>query len=92
MKKSQYKKVVKAKKVKKRLNPESRSMPEILTKVSRAKNLGKSSTFFTADARRAFTKLRQAFIKPPILNHFDPEHHIRIETDVLGYAISKILS
>ncbi len=59
---------------------------------SRAKNLGQSGSFLTADARRAFTKLRQAFLEAPILNYFDPERHIRIETDALGYAISGVLS
>ncbi len=60
--------------------------------VSRAKNLGQSESFFTADTRRAFTKLRQAFVKALILNHFDPERHIRIETDASDYAISRIFS
>ena len=44
-------------------------------------------SFLTLDARRAFTQLRQAFTEAPILRHFDPEHHIRIETDASGYAI-----
>ena len=48
--------------------------------------------FFIVDARRAFTKLRQAFIEAPILNHFDPERHIRIEIDALHYVISGIFS
>ncbi len=43
---------------------------------SKAKNFGQSGSFLTADTRRAFTKLRQAFIEAPILNHFDPECHI----------------
>ena len=43
-------------------------------------------------AKLAFTKLKQTFLKAPILYHFDPEHHIRIETDASGYAIGKILS
>ncbi len=51
---------------------------------SKAKNLGHSGSFLTADAKRAFTKLRQAFLEAPILNHFDPERHIRIETDASG--------
>ncbi len=59
---------------------------------SRTKNLGQSGSFLTVDARRAFTKLRQAFVKAPILNHLDPERYIRIEMDVSGYAISGILS
>ncbi len=36
--------------------------------------------------------MRQAFVKAPILNHFDPEHYIRIETNVSSYTISGILS
>ncbi len=59
---------------------------------SRAKNLGQSGSFLTANARKAFTKLRQVFVKAPILNHFDPERHIRIETDASGYVIGRILS
>ena len=48
--------------------------------------------FFTTNARRAFTKLRQAFVEAPILNYFDLEYHIWIEIDALGYAIGGILS
>ncbi len=44
--------------------------------IFRAKNLGQSETFFTSGARKAFTKLRQAFVETPILNHFNLEHHI----------------
>ena len=40
----------------------------------------------------ASTKLRQIFIEASILNHFDSECHIQIETDVLSYAINRILS
>ncbi len=36
--------------------------------------------------------MSQAFIKALILNHFDPEHHIRIETDASDYAVGEILS
>ncbi len=59
---------------------------------SRAKNLGQSGSFLIADARRAFTELRQAFLKAPISNHFDQERHIRIETDAVGYTIGGVLS
>ncbi len=48
--------------------------------------------FLTSEAKKAFTKLRQAFIETPILNYFDLERHIQIETDASGYAISEILS
>ena len=62
-------------------------------KRSKSKNLSKSTLdFFTPGAKLAFTKLRQAFFKAPILNHFDPEQHIRIEKDASGYAIGGVLS
>ncbi len=48
--------------------------------------------FLTSEVRKAFTKLRQAFVKASILNHFDLERHIRIETDASDYAISGVLS
>ena len=51
-------------------------------KTSKSKNLFKfkksveSSDFFTPRAKLAFTKLRQAFLKTPILHHFDPKRYI----------------
>ena len=57
-------------------------------KLSKSKN----PAFLTANAKQAFTWLQQAFIKVPILSHFDPEHHIRIETNAFGYAIKGVLS
>ena len=48
--------------------------------------------FFTPKARLAFTQLRQAFVEALIIYHFDPKNHIRIESDVLSYAIGGILS
>ena len=57
-----------------------------------SKNLNGATIYLTPDARRAFTQLRQAFTKAPILQHFDPEYHIQIETDASGYAISDVLS
>ena len=67
-------------------------------KTSKSKNSSKSkkavgpSDFLTPGAKLAFTELRQAFLKAPILHHFDPERHIRIETDASGYAIGEVLS
>ena len=55
-----------------------------------AKEAGPS--FLTPEARSAFNRLRLAFTEAPILQHFDPECHIRIETDALGYAIGGVLS
>ena len=49
-------------------------------------------TFLTPGAREAFNQLRQAFTEAPILRHFDPKCHIRIETDTSGYAIGGVLS
>ena len=48
--------------------------------------------FLTLDAKKAFNHLRLAFFKAPILWHFDPESHIRIETDASSYAIGGVLS
>ncbi len=49
--------------------------------------------FSTFDAKYIFSKLRQAFDKALILNHFDLKYYIRIETDIFhGYLITKILS
>ena len=66
-------------------------------KSPKCKNLFKSqkaigSNFFTPGARLAFIKMRQAFVKAPILYHFNPECHIRIETDEFDYAISRALN
>ena len=66
-------------------------------KTSKSKNLSKfkktvETGFFTPRAKLAFTKFRQAFFKAPILHHFNPEHHIWIETDASGYAIGGVVS
>ena len=62
-------------------------------KVSKAKNLSSQSrVFLTIDTKRAFIKLKQAFIQALILNHFDLKHHILIKTNALGYVIGGILS
>ena len=50
------------------------------------------SNYLTPDAKKAFDQLRQAFTKAPILQHFDPEQYIRVETDAFGYAIGGVLS
>ena len=65
-------------------------------KRSKSKNLSKSQKtvgldFFTPGAKLAFTKLKQAFFKAPILYHFNPECHIQIEKDASGYAIGRVL-
>ena len=57
-----------------------------------SKNSNEATGYLTHGVKQAFTQLRQAFTKAPILQHFDPECHIRIETDVSGYVMSGILS
>ena len=65
-------------------------------KTSKSKKSSKSKTvgsdFLTLGAKLAFTKLKQTFFKAPILHHFNPERHIRIETDTLYYDIGGVLS
>ena len=50
------------------------------------------SSFLTLEARSTFNRLQLAFTKALIFWHFDPECHIRIETDASSYAISGVLS
>ena len=57
-----------------------------------SKNWNGATGYLTPCAKQAFTQLKQAFTKAPILQHFDPKCHIRIETDVSGYAIGGVLS
>ncbi len=64
----------------------------IKAQASRAKNFGQSGSFLITDTMMACTKLRQAFVEAPILNHFDPERYIQIETDASSYTIGGILS
>ena len=63
-------------------------------KSTRVSNVGATGepNFLNPDAKKAFNHLRLAFIEAPILRHFDPESHIRIETDASGYAIGGVLS
>ena len=50
------------------------------------------SNYLTPDAKKAFDQLRQAFTEAPILQHFDPEQYIQVETDASGHAIGGMLS
>ena len=60
-------------------------------KLLRSKNLNKATGYLTSNARQTFIKLKQVFTKALILQHFDSEYHIWIETDASSYAISRIL-
>ena len=53
--------------------------------------IGKS-IFLIPSTKKAFNYLRQVFIKAPILQYFDLEIHIWIETNALGYIIGKVLN
>ena len=57
-------------------------------------NIGatREPNFLTPNAKKAFNHLRLAFIKAPILWHFDLESHICIEIDASSYAIGEVLS
>jgi len=44
------------------------------------------------DAETAFCRLCKAFPTAPVLQHFDPFLHIRVETDASGYAVAGILN
>ena len=57
-----------------------------------SKNLNRATGYLTPDARQAFIQLRQAFTKALILQHFDPERYIWIETEASGYAIGNMLT
>ena len=57
-----------------------------------AKNSNKATGYLTPKARLRFTKLMKAFTKVPILQHFNPECYIQMETDASGYDISGVLS
>ncbi len=62
---------------------------------SKKPNFAKANSgtdFLTSGAKEAFIRLRKAFTEAPMLRHFDPECHIRIETDTSGYAIGGVLS
>ena len=48
--------------------------------------------FFIPEAKKTFIYLQKAFTEALILRYFDPECHIWIKADVLGYVIGEILS
>ena len=50
------------------------------------------SNYLTPAAKKAFDQLRQAFTEAPILQHFDPERYIRVETNASGYVIGAVLN
>ena len=66
---------------------------EVGTKVQKLSKSKKTELgFLPSGARKAFTKLKQAFIKALILHYFDLERHIWVEMDASGYAIGGVFS
>ena len=55
-----------------------------------AKKFG--SNFLTSGAKKIFNRFWLVFTKAPILSHFDPEYHIQIKINALGYAMGGMLS
>ena len=47
---------------------------------------------FSADCRRSFNSLKEAFTSAPILTHYQPDVPIIVKTDTSDYAIAGILS
>ena len=58
---------------------------------SRSREPGAPNNFLTPAAYEAFKRLRNAFLKAPVLRHFDPSKLIRVETDASDKAIGGIL-
>ena len=54
-----------------------------------AKNV---SNYLTPNVKKAFDQLHQAFSEVLILQQFDPEQYIRVETDASGKVIGGVLS
>ena len=52
----------------------------------------KGSKYLTPVAKKVFNFLRHAFIQALILQHFELERHIQIETNASGYTIDEVLS
>lgn len=48
--------------------------------------------FLTSKARLAFAKLRQVFIKAPILNYFNLKFYIQVESNVSRYIINRVIN
>ena len=61
-------------------------------KRSLSKNSNEALDYLTSDTKKTFVQLKQAFTKAPIFWYFNPEYHIQIKIDTLGYNINKTLS
>ena len=81
-----------------KLSKSGKSKGEKSKKLSKSRNSPNSNvteagpSFLTPNAKTTFNCLWLAFIKAPILWHFDPECHIWIKTNASGYIIGGVLS
>jgi hypothetical protein len=62
------------------------------TKHSQKSNKPRYKWEWTRDAELAFRKLKKAITDAPILQHFDPQKPIILQTDASGFAIAGILN
>ena len=60
--------------------------------IKRGGNSTKGFEYLTLDAKKAFNFLEYIFSQALIFKHFDLKRHIRIKTNVSGYAIAEIFS
>ena len=58
---------------------------------SRSREPGAPNAFLSKAAYEAFKKLRNAFLKAPVLRHFDPTRPLRVEMDASDKALGDIL-
>ena len=88
----------KSKKLKSKKTLKSWNLAKLEKKLLNNGNLSNFSTikvgpkFLISDTRIAFNCLWLVFTKVLIPQYFDPECHIWIETNILGYAIGKVLN
>ena len=63
-----------------------------IVKRSLSKNLNRATGYPIPNARQTFTQLKRTFTKALMLQHFDLKYYIKIKTEVLDYAISRVLN
>ncbi len=80
-----------AKSAKSKKSKSTKSKKSDLQKANFAR-VDSGTDFLTPKAKKAFIHLQKAFTEALIFRHFDPKHHIWIETDVSGHAIGEVFS
>ena len=74
-----------------RTNKTIRNLSKNLTYISNIRII-EEFIFLTPNSKKTFNYLQLAFIKAPILRHFDLKNHIQIEIDISSFAIGRVLS